>query len=496
MITKSKDEYIAYIRKRELANQAHEKKVDCNYEKEIKRLYTGTIDAIDDQVDAWVGRYASREGITVAEANKVISRFDADRFKDKAARYVKEKDFSPHANAELKKYNLKMRVSRMELLKRQMMLELIGLASEEERMLKERLQKDATRELERQAVILGMSVGTKKTLKVKTEAVLKASLHSATFSDRIWANMEKTKQTLDRGVTRSILIGDNPKAWAKNLKQYIRHEMLTKKGSAAYISNRLAITESARVQGDIAKRSYQAMGYKKYIWIAEPDACPVCAALNEEIFRFETDAPSIPMHPFCRCSIAAYYDEDKVKEVDLPREFDEARELTEDIKDGIRAALDKVTSEYDVKINKISYVDISHHGSVPFQFNPLVRGAQFQPELIINRGFDWNESVAAFNDRIYNKNYKKNILSSQSLEDLIYHEAAHFMTFQDCNTYKDFLKKEAEVREMFMPGISIYNSTSNDGAETIAEGFVAMKNGDDVPENIERLVKRFIRRKT
>lgn len=311
MTTKSKrEEYIAYIRKRELENQDYEKKIDKRYEQELKRIYTSTLDTIEDQVDAWVGRYASREGITVSEAKKVISKFDAERFASKAARYVKEKDFSPRANAELKKYNLKMRVSRMELLKRQIVLELLSLADTEDRMLLDRLSKDADREVERQAAILGMTVGTQRAVKVNAKAIIHSSLHSATFSDRIWANMEGTRQSLERGVTRSVLLGENSTVWARDLKQYVRHELLTKKGSAAYVSNRLAITESARVQGDVAKLSYEKMGYKKFIWIAEPDACPVCAELNEKVFKFESDAPGIPMHPFCRCSIAAYYDDE------------------------------------------------------------------------------------------------------------------------------------------------------------------------------------------
>ena len=38
------------------------------------------------------------------------------------------------------------------------------------------------------------------------------------------------------------------------------------------------------------------------------------------------------------------------------------------------------------------------------------------------------------------KNYNKKTLTANSIEGLIAHEMAHFMSFQDCESYKDFIK--------------------------------------------------------
>lgn len=61
--------------------------------------------------------------------------------------------------------------------------------------------------------------------------------------------------------------------------------------------------------------------------------------------------------------------------------------------------------------------------------------------------FEWNRSLAEFNSRIYYKNYMRGVLASKNREDLIYHEAAHFITFQDCQSFYDFRIKEVEVRK-------------------------------------------------
>lgn len=52
------------------------------------------------------------------------------------------------------------------------------------------------------------------------------------------------------------------------------------------------------------------------------------------------------------------------------------------------------------------------------------------------------------------------------------------MTFQDCIEYSDYIKKELVVRGEFIEGLSKYNNTLKDGAETIAEGFTKFRYGE------------------
>lgn len=55
-------------------------------------------------------------------------------------------------------------------------------------------------------------------------------------------------------------------------------------------------------------------GFKEYEFIANRDCCPTCAALNGKHFpiaklKISVNAP--PMHDGCKCSIAAYEDEEE-----------------------------------------------------------------------------------------------------------------------------------------------------------------------------------------
>jgi hypothetical protein len=182
------------------------------------------------------------------------------------------------------------------------------------------------------------------------------------------------------------------------------------------------------------------------------------------------------------------------KNISLPSEMMEGTEIPQDIQQEIKRAIEQAQSEYDIRVDEIAYTDISSQGKIPLQFNPINNAGNFKSQLIINKGYDWNRTLDELNARIYNKNYIKGKPSSQNLEDLIYHELAHFMTFQDCNTWSDFLLKERIIRHKFIEGISLYNDVSEDGAETIAEAFVALLHKRPVPEEAEKLVAEQVKR--
>ena len=69
---------------------------------------------------------------------------------------------------------------------------------------------------------------------------------------------------------------------------------------------------------------------------------------------------------------------------------------------------------------------------------------------------------------------------------------AHFMTFQDCDTWGVFLRVEEEVRESHIMGVSIYADRSFDGAETIAEAFVRFRHGESLPDDVMALLNKYV----
>ncbi|WP_415934384.1 phage minor capsid protein [Ruminococcus champanellensis] len=190
-----------------------------------------------------------------------------------------------------------------------------------------------------------------------------------------------------------------------------------------------------------------------------------------------------------------YYAKAKNKSIQIQGGFDETTDIAEDIKAEITKSIEEIQSEYDVKVDEFTLEDISEeYGKVPFQFQPVNNKGLFKSRFVINRGFNWEENLDKLNERIYNRNYKRGILAAQNTKGLIEHEMAHFMSFQDCKSYNDFVRRERELRSKYIYGVSAYSDSLEDGAETIAEGFVRIRSGEKVDERVKSLVDEYVER--
>lgn len=313
-MAKAIDREIRYTRKREQLYIDQLRAADAAFNDKLAALYRSTGRDITDEILSQYLRYCAGSAMDIHQAYQKADKMDVFAFAEKAKEYVESRDFSTKANEELKLYNLKMRTSRLELMKRQIELDGLKLYDKEDAMLRKRLQKEAMDEVERQAGILSLSETTRKSLIRGAGEIINGDFHGAPFSSRIWANKNELVARLQVGLERSILQGEHPDRWAHLFTDLVSAEMGEKAGRALFAARRLAITESARVMSEIQFRSFEKGGYKKYIWITEIDdrTCPVCSALDGEVFdidRSEIGANLPPLHPFCRCSVAAYVED-------------------------------------------------------------------------------------------------------------------------------------------------------------------------------------------
>lgn len=285
-----------------LAKQASEVDVD----KAMSALYRVHQTNIEKEIQAFYQKYADDEGVSITEAKKRADKVDVQAFADKAKRYVEEKDFSPQANAELKLYNLKMRVSRAELLQYNMDLELLALGEGERQLTEKFLKAGFADEVKSQSGILGEYIKNPKTVERSMEAVLNVPFEGVTWSERIWERQQALRQVVARTAHETLVRGRNAMAMIPEL----RREFGVSKSAA----KRLAVTEVARVQSEAQKISMIENGFDEYEYIAEPTACPICAKLDGNIYKVAEMEPGkncAPMHPHCHCSTAPRMDRDK-----------------------------------------------------------------------------------------------------------------------------------------------------------------------------------------
>lgn len=297
------------IRAQELKHIEESLKDDRKYKRRLARLHRESLDNIRREINADIERFAEREGVSMAKAKKMVSKTDVEAYQSRARRYVKEKDFSSQANREMRRYNVTMRTNRLELLQARVNLEIVSLASEEEVLLQEHLPTTMMKEYNRQAGILAMTAASQSHINRMYRSTMLSDVRGATFSDRIWQNQKELRNSVNTAIERTLIRGESPMTSTTQIMRSIRSDYTSKR----YAAERIAVTETARAQSIAARESFEDAGIDKYIWIAEQDACEDCESLNGQVFelgKFGIGLNAVPKHPNCRCSIAAYVDDE------------------------------------------------------------------------------------------------------------------------------------------------------------------------------------------
>ena len=278
--------------------QAELIKRDIERDKLITQLYQESYDRLQAQIDKFYLGYAGREGLTKQEAMKRASEFDVTKFADKARKAVKEKDFSHKTNTWLRVYNLKMKVSRLELLKAELDLEINSLTSNLDEVFDKARRSEYLAEFKRQAGILGIS---SKGATKRLEAVLDADFYGQSFSSRVWGK-NGLQPLLQRDVFASLnRIYTDMNGYQKEMKR-LAERYNTSESSA----KRLLKTEIARINADTDHAMLKDNGFTHMIFVAEPGACDICGPLDNKavpIDKVEKGVNMFPMHPNCRCSV-------------------------------------------------------------------------------------------------------------------------------------------------------------------------------------------------
>ncbi|MDW4411609.1 minor capsid protein [Staphylococcus saprophyticus] len=292
---------------RDRANRiiAVEAKKDDEVIDEVRSITNSTMSQLANEIYSFYAKYATAEGITVDAAKKKIQKTDIKELEDRVAQYVKNKDFSEKANAELRQYNTKMYVSRERMLLQQLSAIMVNGTALTEVEMNEYLTNSVDREVERQAGILGESALIKPN---QVRAIVNADFHGETWSERLWADMEQTRKTVLKTVQNTMLRGRHPDEFVPELKK--------KLGVTTSDAKRLLITETARVQTEAQKLHYkETIGEDATIeFVAKlddrtSDECRHADGNKIKVSEMVAGVNVPPLHPYCRSTTVPAVDE-------------------------------------------------------------------------------------------------------------------------------------------------------------------------------------------
>lgn len=301
----------AYWKKRIKAEQAHMKKAtDPGW---TRKFFQTALTDINRKITEEQDHLGSTAPLTQheigayeIEAKNVVRQ--AKLIRQHLGRNAKRADFDAAVNQRMKIYNATMRINRLEYLKSSMALDLVKAGIQLNSGLHTHLTDSYVAELKRQAGILGENLWTPSQTFIFKQ--IQGQVKGATFSPRVWKNVDVLKAQLDVILTNGITQGQSAETIARKLTGQV-NDLLG--NQARYVTERLARTEATRTIGQAQLDSFEHYGYKWTKWIAEASACDFCEDIahggkdGEGIYKLD-EVPLYPRHPNCRCSLAAYYE--------------------------------------------------------------------------------------------------------------------------------------------------------------------------------------------
>lgn len=295
--------------KQEKAWQLKQLENDAEFGKLLETYYNQAIEDISDSIEKELNR-VGKDQVTQMDvkayetkAKSIVAEAEKMRANGQKVTYA---DFSDQVNQRLKVYNATMRINRLEHLKSEVGLDMLRAGIKVDSSLRDKLSGDYQKEVIRQAGIMMDSAQRSPWTGKDAAKILMAQTNGATFSQRLWADQDALKAKLDQVLSVGMIQGQNPRKMATRLQEQIK----TAVGNQRYVTERLARTESARIQTNVQLESIKKHGYNYVQWLAEPKACPACRAIASRDSGFGegvytvAKVPEIPEHPNCRCSIS------------------------------------------------------------------------------------------------------------------------------------------------------------------------------------------------
>lgn len=296
--------------------QLKELEKDNRFNNWLKRHYSITISELNSKMYDGVIRINSNQVVSVQQMVEYYQQERAidDRLNEADLSGINQQDLKNQINRRKRIYRATSMIDQVEHLKSLEGLILVSLGSVVAIKLGKKLFQDVVAEQKRQNRKNTHFKTPKLWSKKEVKDLIYQNTKKQNFSKSIWADIDSLKATVDDVLSRGVATGLSNQEMAKYLQKEVRKEVSKK----VYVTERLARTESAKVEFQVQHLMLSEQGYKYCQWFAEPGACKACREISEDSpTKYGTgiyllrDVPEIPVHPNCRCSISSYYPEEK-----------------------------------------------------------------------------------------------------------------------------------------------------------------------------------------
>ena len=292
----------------------------------LKGLYQNALDGINKEIEAFYGRYASMNGLSLSDVKKRLNPEELKSAKHEIAKYYSDIDkLAKKADGQvsvqlLRKYKKQLRLqsakaymSRLEDLKIRIRNNLVKMGIDENDAIFKSLVKTSKRAYTKSAYNLSKYSGFANFISDDQFAnIVDERWLGANYSERVWENKTQLENELEKTFLQGVVRGQNPRK--------IADEMQKNMGGAYYRCERLARTEMIHTLNESTMQSYKDYGIEKYQFVCGLDerTCPECGSLDGKVFAISEKMEGVNypvIHPNCRCTTIPYFEPDEIDEM-------------------------------------------------------------------------------------------------------------------------------------------------------------------------------------
>lgn len=294
-----------YWQRRNIEREAASRKLsEQTIEKELSRLYRRSLRAIQKEIDALYGRFSAQNGVSIADARKIISSDEFQDWRMDISDYVSEIERTGDSKLllELNTLAMRSRINRLDELHSVVLREVDKLAR------KQSTTMDVFLGSQYEEGFLQSAFDIRKYVpnvpvhlsNDDVKATLRAPWSGKNYSERIWGNADKLASVLKQEVVNGLHRGTDVETMARNV---------AKRMNVAYKNAvRLVRTEHNYIQNKAHIDSIKDAGMKYFKFVATLDkkTSAQCREHDGKIYPVDEVVQGLnapPLHPHCRSVI-------------------------------------------------------------------------------------------------------------------------------------------------------------------------------------------------
>lgn len=297
-----------------LEQAAHQQGVQCYAD--IEKQYRQAQKQLEGQIAAWYQRFASNNGVTLAEAKRMLNAKELAELKWDVNQYIQygqENAINGTWVKQLENASARFHISRLEALKLQTQQSIEVMFGNQLDSIDNTMRNVYKSGYYHTAYEIQKGVGVGWDFSALDDKQISKVINKPwavdgkNFSERIWGNRQKLVNELNNTLTQNIILGKDPQ---KAIDEIAR-KMNTSKTNAG----RLVMTEEAFFSSAAQKDCFTELDVEQFEIVATLDShtSDICRGMDGKHFKmaeWKVGETAPPFHVHCRSTTVPYFDDE------------------------------------------------------------------------------------------------------------------------------------------------------------------------------------------